>query len=248
MLRTFKLFFLALMFFVVSGCQELIHEIIDDRDDDKEPTKFMVTIENVSEPGLIDTDRANGIVPLSPGVYALYKTAEGARAVFAEGSPADEGTKLIAEDGVAMPKADQLASESSIASSGIIQGPNGPILPGEPFTFEIEAKPGYYLQILTMFVQSNDWFYSFEGFGLPLFDGYHPVSGDVTKYLALYDAGTEEDTAPGTGPFQVLAQEPGTTDVGPDDAVSVIRSAKMRHPDFDIPPTASVIKVTVTPK
>ena len=236
-----------LLLFSTFGCKEIIKEILDEHPQEN-PTTFMIKIENVSEPGTVETDRANGVVPLSPGVYAVYKNPLGAHALFQEGEPADEGTERIAEDGVVTPEAEQLANEPKIAMSGIIQGPSGPILPGEYVMIEVEATPGYYFQIETMFVQSNDWFYSFEGKGLPLFDDKEPMYGDVTEYLALYDAGTEEDTAPGTGPYEVLAQEPGTTDVGPDDSVNKILSAFERHPDFTIPHTASVIKVTVMPQ
>jgi len=246
--RTIKLVGLALLLGSTFGCRELLHEILEDIHDQEEPTKFLVKIENLSEPGTLDTDRANGLIPLSPGVFALYKNPAGARMVFAEGKKADEGTELIAEDGMPMVKAEQLANSHQIGMSGVIEGPNGPILPGEPAMFEVEALPGYYLQIETMFVQSNDWFYGFDGLGLPLFDGDEPMYGDVTEYLALYDAGTEEDTAPGTGPYQVLAQEAGSTDVGPHDSVNKIRSAIERHPDFDIPANEHVIKITIMPQ
>ncbi|MEM6845144.1 MAG: spondin domain-containing protein [Bacteroidota bacterium] len=247
--RTLRLALVAILLSSTFGCREILQDILDEIDDggDPEPTTFVVTVENVSEPGLIDTDRANGIVPLSPGVFALYKTSAGAKAVFAPHMPADEGIELIAEDGVAMVKADQLAGEESIGASGILS-PDGPILPGAPFSFEVTALPGYHLQIVTMFVQSNDWFYGFNDGGLPLFDGDDPIHGDVTEYVALYDAGTEADTAPGTGPDQVLAQEPGSTDVGPHDEVDVIKPVAERDFDFHVPENASVIKITVEPK
>lgn len=246
--RTLKLALVAVLLSSTFGCREILHEILDEiHGEEEESTTFVVTIENVSEPGLIDTDRANGIVPLSPGVFALYKTAAGEKAVFAPHMPADEGTELIAEDGMAMVKADQLAGEESIGMSGIIS-PDGPILPGTPTSFEVTALPGYYLQIETMFVQSNDWFYGFNNGGLLLFDGDEPIYGNVTKYISLYDAGTEEDTAPGTGPNQVLAQEPGSSNVGPHDSVDVIKPVAERDFDFHVPENASVIKITIMPK
>ena len=96
-----------------------------------------------------------------------------------------------------------------------------------------------------MFVQSNDWFYGFTDGGLELFDDGDPISGDVTTRLAVYDAGTEQDTAPGTGPDQKPVQDPMATDVGPDESVAIARAAD-RHPSFTIPATSQVIRVTVS--
>ncbi len=235
------------------GCQEIIQEIVDDHDKDVKPTSFMIKVENVSMPNTVATDRAEGTVPLSPGVYGVYSEHSGAKVFFKEGKPADEGTSRIAEDGDIMEKLEQVTSSAAIKEGGSFEAPGGPdngpaIFAGEQATFMVEGKPGDYLQFETMFVQSNDWFYAFGDKGLPLFDGKQPVSGDVTSYLVLYDAGTEADTAPGTGPDQKPVQEPDATNVGPDDSVNKVEEASDRHPDFTIPATMSVIKVTVTPK
>ena len=74
------------------------------------------------------------------------------------------------------------------------------------------------------------------------------VMNRYTAYISLYDAGTEADTAPGTGPDQVLAQEPGSSNVGPHDEVDVIKPVADRDFDFHVPENASVIKITVKPK
>ncbi len=219
------------------------------------PRTFSVTVENVSQPNTISSDRAMGTVPLSPGVYAVYS---GSNPMFTAGQAADEGTERIAEDGFPGPPL-PLGTESTlvemvagVSGSGVFQSPGGPdagpaILAGESATFTITALPGDRLQIETMFVQSNDWFYAFGSGGLQLFDGSDPVSGDVTSDLVLYDAGTEEDTAPGTGDFQKPVQDPTATNIGPSESVS-IQTAAARHPNFTIPATSSVIRVTVTPQ
>lgn len=208
---------------------------------DVTPTTFTVTIENVSQPQTVPTDRADGIVPLSPGVYAVY---DGSDPIFTLGGTADAGLELIAEDGETATEAADLAANTEVASSGEYKSANGPIVPNDPATFTITAEPGDHLQIALMFVQSNDWFYSFAGGGLELFDGDTPVSGDVTANLALYDAGTEEDTAPGVGPDQKPAQG-DEINVGPADDNTTIRLAS--EDGFTIPATNSVIKVTITP-
>ncbi len=210
--------------------------------------RFTITVYNVSEPGTLPTDRAMGAVPLSPVAYAVFS---GADPMFTVGAAADAGTERIAEDGDPMQKVKMLGSMQGVGSHGAAMQPAGmspAVEPGESATFTVMAAPGQRLQIETMFVQSNDWFYAFGDGGLSLFDGRTPVSGDVTSRLALYDAGTEADTPPGTGPNQKPAQDPKATDVGPHDSVRRVEMAERRHPSFTIPPTASIIRVTITPE
>jgi len=58
-----------------------------------------------------------------------------------------------------------------------------------------------------MFVQSNDLFYAPNGQGIALFDDQgNPIDADVSQYLSLWDAGTEVDEEPGTGPNQAPRQ------------------------------------------
>ena len=109
-------------------------------------------------------------------------------------------------------------------------------------TFTVTAAGGDRLNFETMFAQSNDWFILFGANGLALFDGTTPVSGDVTSQVVLYDAGTEEDTAPGVGPDQAPVQPAPNT--GPTDDDRNIRVPG----GFAIPPAAAVIRVTVTPQ
>jgi len=215
---------------------------------------FTVTVQNVSRPGLLATDRAIGTVPLSPGVWAVFSGSDPA---FTVGANADQGTERIAEDGFPGPplplgtKSTLLAAAAGVRSSGVFQSPGGPdngpaLFAGETVTFTIVASPGDRLQLETMFVQSNDWFYGFGGGGLALFNGNTPISGDVASQLVVYDAGTEQDTAPGTGEFQKPAQAPTATNVGPSESVP-IRSARERFPNFNIPADASVIRVSIAP-
>ncbi len=210
------------------------------------PQTFSVRIENVSVANTIATPRANGTVPLSPGAFAVFS---GTDPMFTPASQADAGTELIAEDGEPDVKLAALARAANIRS-GLFQSPGGPdngpaIFAGEAATFTITASPGERLQIETMFVQSNDWFYAFGGGGLQLFNGSSPISGNVTAQLVLYDAGTEEDTSPGTGPNQKPVQSPTATNFGPPDANKSVRIASF--PGFTIPTASAVIRVTITP-
>ena len=208
---------------------------------------FTVTVENVSTPGTLDTDRANGVVPLSPPVWAVY---DGENPAFVPGEHANEGTGIVAEDGFPATLVETLASAENVAESGVAPSPGGaiegpPLGPGESVEFGFSAAPGDQFTMETMFVQSNDWFYGFEG--LSLFEGSEPIAGDVTDAIAVYDAGTEADTAPGTGPDQKPAQDPEAMDVGPKED-EPIQLAAERHPDFDVPDASEVIEVTITPR
>lgn len=120
----------------------------------------------------------------------------------------------------------------------------GPLFPGGIYEVSFHAAPGHALSFATMFVQSNDLFFADDGEGIALFERGRPIAGDVTDQLLLWDAGTEEDAAPGTGPYQVLAQ-PGP-DSGPDEGEDVTLASETGD-GFDLPPVADVVRVTVTP-
>ena len=230
----------SLLLVALAGC--------DSSEVDDTPRPFTVTVSNVSSPNTVATARAMGTVPLSPPAYAVFS---GTDPMFVPGQMANLGTERIAEDGFPDEMLAILSAASNVSMSGAQPSPGGPdngpaLFAGESATFTVMARPGDRLQLETMFVQSNDWFYGFTDGGLALFDGDEPVSGDVTARLAVYDAGTEEDTAPGTGPNQKPVQDPMATDVGPDESVPV-RTAAERHPGFAIPANSSVIRVTVTP-
>jgi hypothetical protein len=235
MKKLFKICCLSGLLLAVASC---------DKEKDKEKNMsrmFTVTVQNVSTSGLINTPRAMGAVPLSPGAWAIFT---GNDPMFTEGKMADIGTERIAEDGAASTKDAAMGALSNVRDHGIFKTVAGPLLPGESAQFSFNASPGDRLQFETMFVQSNDWFYSFSGgIGLELFNAKAPVTGDVTSALKLYDAGTEADTPPGTGPDQKPVQ--ATDNQGPTESV-VITRARVRHPTFTIPATNAVIKVTIT--
>src|SRR5688572_30829538 len=115
-----KLRFAALLVLVlgVAAC--------DDDDNGTAPTEgraFTVRIENVSTPGTIASSRLDGVVPLSPGVFAVY---QGSNPLFTVGSSADQGTERIAEDddnaAEAAALGQALARQGSFASPGGADG------------------------------------------------------------------------------------------------------------------------------
>jgi hypothetical protein len=218
----------------------------DDDDDVVDTRTFTVVIENVStattlQPGAMPDRTA----PISPGVWAVINTGS----LFQLDQMADEGTERIAEEGMTNVKTAELNGASWVDVNGEFSSPagaNGPVIgAGESATFTFDADPGQKLQIMTMFGQSNDWFYAFGGGGLDLFNGDDPIDGDVTSEIVLYDAGTELDEMPGLGLTQA-PDHPGMINVGPVDPVDMIKIATSRHTTFVIPPTSGVLKVTIT--
>ena len=189
-------------------------------------------------------------VPLSPGVWALHE--DGVNALFDSGSPdRGEGLVAIAEDGDPGALGAALAANTNLISSAVINTPDGadapgPIGPGASYSFTLFARPGYNLAFAIMFIQSNDWFYTFSQGGMPLFKNGSPVNGDITNSILLYDVGSEVDQFPGAGLDQAIRQS--GPDAGAEDENNVLRRLNFDDTDpFEIPPINQVVKVTVTP-
>lgn len=151
-------------------------------------------------------DQSGLVTPFAPGVWAVHTAAN---PLFSAGRP-DRGLGLeaLAEDGDPSTLGEALADQKRIISAGVFNipvGAAGPeaLLPGNAYEFSIEAAPGDHLSFATMFVQSNDLFFSPDGMGIALFgaDGA-PISGDVTDQILLWDAGTEVNQLPGFGADQ----------------------------------------------
>lgn len=211
-------------------------------------------IEDIAEDGFIDVESARVeantglIVPLSPGVWAVHE--DGINPLFISGQ-ADfgEGLEAIAEDGVATDAAASLKGKDGVESSDAFDTPVGAtdpsaIGPGGSFQFTFEAESGDRLSLATMFVQSNDWIYTFPEDGIALYNGDTPLSGDVTDQILLYDVGTEVDEYPGAGLNQVIRQS--GADAGAADGDNTVR--RVMSPPANVPMASSVIKVTVTPQ
>ncbi len=242
-----NLLYLAAAVSIFAGCKD---------DDDNDPIyvdetrTFKVVVQNVSSPTTLQAGAMpDRTVPLSHGVWAIYTAGD----LFTLNAPSDEGTSRIAEDGFTTVKTNDLNNNSAIYTNGEFVAPGGPdngpaILAGEQSMFMIKGKPGQKLQIQTMFVQSNDWFYAFGNGGLNLFNANTPISGDVTSQLILFDAGTEYDEPLGLGSTQKPDQGPFDTNFGPPDSLNAVKIANAKHPNFVIPATPSVIKVTITPQ
>ena len=209
-------------------------------------TQFTVRIENVGDDMIQPTGNGMGVpVPLAPGVWAVHSVPG---PLFTTGEP-DRGLGLeaIAEDGDPSMLNDFLSGRMG-TPRGVFNTPVGaagpaPLFPGEAYEFDITAAPGMHLSLATMYVQSNDLFYSPDEMGLPLFDeNGNPLSGDITAYIDLWDAGTEENEQPGIGPNQAPRQSgPNTGPVDTDDLVRLVNDGYTYAADED------VIRVTLSP-
>jgi len=115
----------------------------------------------------------------------------------------------------------------------------GPLLPGKAYEWMFRAVPGDNLSFATMLVQSNDWFFAPAEPGIALYENGNKMTGNVTEYVALWDAGTEGDEIPGEGANQAPRQS--GPDTGPDDPNAYVRQVLSDR----IPSTDDLIRVTL---
>lgn len=181
--------------------------------------------------------------PLAPGVFAAYN---GANPFFTSGSASNNGLEGVAEDGSTDELATSVAAFDGVRESGVFAQPvgasaNGPLLPGNSYSFSFTAQEGDLLNFATMFVQSNDLFYAATGNGITLFQNGTPISGDYTSSVTLWDAGTEENEEPGVGPNQVTRQ--GGSNIGPADSNTSVRVVS---DNYTYPGTSSILRLTIS--
>ena len=206
---------------------------------------FKVRIENISSPeGQTASDGTRWPFALSPGLYAVN---EKGAILFRDGKRAGAGLEAQAEDG--NPEAlvkwfesvDRDAGQHGIFNKPAGADAPGPIGPGAAYEFNVSALPKMKLTLVTMFGQSNDYFYATEK-PVELFDeAGEPLSGDITARFALYDAGTEVNQEPGVGADQAPRQKAPNTGAAEG---SVVHMAKG---DTFYAKTSQLFRVTVTP-
>ena len=98
------------------------------------------------------------------------------------------------------------------------------------------------LSFITMFGQSNDWFYASEPGGIKLFENGKPISSDITSKFILWDAGTEKDEEPGIGANQAPRQKAPNTGDAENGKVHKAKESKF----FNM--TNQFFRITVTPQ
>jgi len=196
---------------------------------------FAVRIESISDATAIELPDGTTIAAgISPGLIAVASTDN---VLFRPGAmAADTGLEQLAEDGNPHPLLTVLQIKRGVKITEFLI-PN--------LHYRVTAEPGDKLYFAVMFVHSNDLFYAFGPTGLPLFDDYgNPVSGDVTRFVDLWDAGTEVNERPGVGPNQAprqVAPNAGQEESNPVRLISEVNDG------YTYPPTDKVIRVTVTP-
>jgi len=204
-------------------------------------TGFTVTLENISskkgEAGSNGFLYPFGIAP----VY--WQVGKNVIAALQPGQPAGANLQWLAETGDPSKMAefysktldDKHSGKVSSSKNGIT---GGPIFSGDSFEFKIEAEDGDKLTLLSMYAQSNDLFYSSVQ-GINLFENGKPVSGDVTKYFQLLDAGTEINQEPGKGSNQAARQKTKTEGERENGVIHIINDG------FKYPSLITVIKATI---
>ena len=204
-------------------------------------TKFKVTIENLG------SDEVSYPTVLSPGVYVVQK--QKSAPLFMDGyEDYGDGLEGIAEDGNPSMLYQSLMNDSKVREHGVFMVPVGaedvsPILPGGSYEFYISAKHNDYLNLATMFAQSNDIFIAPNENGIPLFTSdKKPISGDITMYFQLWDSGTEVNEEPGVGPYQAPRQP------GPDTGMDENGVVHLVDDGFTYPSVSTMLKVTITPQ
>lgn len=210
-----------------------------------EPVMFTVRIENVSDGMTLHLSNGETApAPHSPGVYAVTRLFN---PLFKVGRfESGDGLEQQAEDGNPSMLAASLEGKSWVKDFGVFTIPvgddsPGPATPGKAFEFTVTASPGDRLFFTSMFGQSNDLFYAPRFFGIPLFRGKRPVHGDFTRFVRLWDAGTEVNQEPGLGPDQAPRQS------DPNTGESEHKRVLPVHDRYTYPRTNEVIKVTIMP-
>lgn len=145
---------------------------------------------------------------IGTGIYLVHQAGN---PIFTNGEKdRKQGLEILAEYGNPSNLHDTLKNNEDFSEIGIFNNPvgnnvlnlGGKLASGDKYVFSFEAKPGDYLSIASMLVETNDLFFAFADGGLELFPNEIPVSGEVTDQIQLWDAGTEVNEFPGAGCFQ----------------------------------------------
>lgn len=208
-------------------------------------TEFVVRIENVSTSATLNVASTGETqaVPLSPGAYIVHRNASSSPLLLPSDA-ANAGLESVAEDG------NPAEYPATVPGSAIFNTPVGadgpaPIGPGGAYEFTVTAIDGDKLDFVTMFIPSNDWFYTATDAddSIDLFVSGQPFSGVVdASNISLWDAGTEFDEEPGTGPNQAQRQTGPNT--GELDANTRVSSLTGRGQSVDL--NGPAIQVTIT--
>ncbi len=178
----------------------------------------------------------------APGVYVVHETAN---PLFTAGAvDRGEGLEDLAEDGDPTNLAAALSASAMYGANGAFNTPvgaagPGALAPGASYEFTVSALEGDYLSLATMLVQSNDLFVAPEGMGISLFSNGNAMTGDVTSYFKLWDAGTEVNETPGVGLNQAPRQAGAGTGTSEMATVSIVADM------YNYPSLSDIIRITI---
>ena len=184
--------------------------------------------------------------PISPGAYAVHRDSEPLYALGLE--DLGIGLSWLAEDGNAMPLRESITTNTRTLQFSATGGFDTPVgadkagaaRPGSAFEIEVQGLPGDKLSWVSMFGMSNDWFFGTTPDGIALFDEWgQAVRGDVSKSIAIFDAGTELDQE------LAIGADTGPNQAGPNtgaaDPIALVRAAAAPFP------ASSHLRVTLEP-
>ena len=200
----------------------------------EKPIRFKVLIENITDrDGVAERYGSKNLLGLSPGVYTIGR--EGTT-LFKDGEHASAAIEAMAEDG----RIDLFKGISGEFSVPVGMNKPAPIFGGASYAFEFVATKGAKLNLVTMYGPSNDLFYAPRR-AIALFDSNgKPITGDITGKFLLWDAGTEVNQPPGTGPDQAPLQKAQNTGADEHGVVHLVNDG------FTYPTTKSVMRVTIS--
>ena len=170
--------------------------------DNRPVETFVITVENLTP---------EGSQPFSPvGTVVHDKKVD----VWSVGSPASAAVAAVAEDANLPIFAGTYADVAGVSSSTV--GGDGPFGPGQSVTFEVEARRGDRLSLVTMLVNTND---AFTGL-----DSVRLGNGTQEFTVGAYDSGTEvnnENAAfiPGPAGGNPFVREPEAGLIAPTDGL-----------------------------
>ncbi|MBV6646773.1 MAG: spondin domain-containing protein [Cyclobacteriaceae bacterium] len=203
---------------ILAGCEDAVPST---------DAQFVVTIRNLSS-----GERA---AVFSTGIF--FTQRKGHPLFFNGAQVYGNGLEELAEDGSVNDLLTSLAADPYVGTVSSFP----PIPPGEEISFSLRATYGDFLNFATMFTESNDLFYSFDDEGFFLFEPGtgEPITGDFTKWIWLWDAGTEENQEPYSGSFQAERQSI------PGEGVTTLEPVTLVNDGFSYPPKFQTIQITI---
>lgn len=150
---------------------------------------------------------------------------------------------------------ENVSTAYTYTASGAFSVPDGaagprPIMEGDSYSFTFYAGPSVTpgtdtrLSFATMLIKSNDLFFAPSEQGIDLYDeDGNALEGDITSKIYLWDAGTEVNEEPGTGPNQPL--NGGTQGMDEGGNVTRIVDGMADAEGFTYPNVSDLIQVTI---